>query len=48
MSSIVKVGQFLKHPRMKECHLCDTEMVENEKQFLLYCPASTPSLDLNF
>jgi hypothetical protein len=30
------------------CHLCDTKKVEDEKHFLLECPACMPTLDLNF
>jgi hypothetical protein len=43
MSSILKVdiGQFLKHHGMKECHLCDTKKVEDEKHFILDCPTYT-------
>jgi hypothetical protein len=35
------VGQFLKCHGMKECHICDTKKVEDEKHFLLDCPAYT-------
>jgi hypothetical protein len=35
------VGQLVKCHGMKECHLCDIKKVEDEKHFLLYCPAYT-------
>jgi hypothetical protein len=35
------IGQFLKPWDERVCHLCDTKKVEDEKHFLLDCPAYT-------